>query len=133
MLKDDAETPRFIQTVTGQGYRFIAPVINPKEGAGPGPSVLKHRAARSDRDFVSELDGWLQSRGLASEEEDTQPKAETIADAEADRGPRTRMAVEGWFRAESHYSPCLPSHTLRPGIARRMPLPPKSGLSPYCL
>jgi TolB-like protein/DNA-binding winged helix-turn-helix (wHTH) protein/Flp pilus assembly protein TadD len=25
-LKDDAESPRFIQTVTGQGYRFIAPV-----------------------------------------------------------------------------------------------------------
>src|SRR3984885_1445077 len=24
VLKDDAETPRFIQTVTGQGYRFVA-------------------------------------------------------------------------------------------------------------
>src|SRR5246127_5648526 len=30
-LKDDAENPRFIQTVTGQGYRFIAPVIPPEE------------------------------------------------------------------------------------------------------
>jgi TolB-like protein/DNA-binding winged helix-turn-helix (wHTH) protein/Flp pilus assembly protein TadD len=27
VLKDNAESPRFIQTVTGQGYRFIAPVI----------------------------------------------------------------------------------------------------------
>jgi TolB-like protein/DNA-binding winged helix-turn-helix (wHTH) protein/Flp pilus assembly protein TadD len=26
VLKDDPETPRFIQTVTGRGYRFIAPV-----------------------------------------------------------------------------------------------------------
>jgi TolB-like protein/DNA-binding winged helix-turn-helix (wHTH) protein len=26
VLKDDAEQPRFIQTITGQGYRFIAPV-----------------------------------------------------------------------------------------------------------
>ena len=26
VLRDDAEQPRFIQTVTGQGYRFIAPV-----------------------------------------------------------------------------------------------------------
>ena len=34
VLKDDAETPRFIQTVTGQGYRFIAPVITPKEAHG---------------------------------------------------------------------------------------------------
>jgi TolB-like protein/DNA-binding winged helix-turn-helix (wHTH) protein/Tfp pilus assembly protein PilF len=26
VLKDDAETPQFIQTITGRGYRFIAPV-----------------------------------------------------------------------------------------------------------
>ena len=31
VLKDDPEQPRFIQTVTGQGYRFIAPVISLKE------------------------------------------------------------------------------------------------------
>ena len=31
VLKDDSEQPRFIQTVTGQGYRSIAPVISPKE------------------------------------------------------------------------------------------------------
>jgi DNA-binding winged helix-turn-helix (wHTH) protein len=30
VLKDDAEAPRFIQTVTGQGYRFIAPIIPAK-------------------------------------------------------------------------------------------------------
>jgi DNA-binding winged helix-turn-helix (wHTH) protein len=29
VLKDDPEQPQFIQTVTGQGYRFIAPVISP--------------------------------------------------------------------------------------------------------
>jgi TolB-like protein/DNA-binding winged helix-turn-helix (wHTH) protein/Flp pilus assembly protein TadD len=28
VLKDDPEQPRFIQTVTGKGYRFIAPVIS---------------------------------------------------------------------------------------------------------
>jgi eukaryotic-like serine/threonine-protein kinase len=29
VLKDDPEQPRFVQTVTGKGYRFIAPVIEP--------------------------------------------------------------------------------------------------------
>jgi TolB-like protein/DNA-binding winged helix-turn-helix (wHTH) protein/Flp pilus assembly protein TadD len=28
VLKDDPERPRFIQTVTGRGYRFIAPVVS---------------------------------------------------------------------------------------------------------
>jgi len=28
-LKDDPEEPRFIQTVTGRGYRFIAPITDP--------------------------------------------------------------------------------------------------------
>jgi len=28
-LNDDSENPRFIQTVTGRGYRFIAPVLEP--------------------------------------------------------------------------------------------------------
>src|SRR5580700_11297038 len=27
VLKDDPEQPRFVQTVTGRGYRFIAPVL----------------------------------------------------------------------------------------------------------
>src|SRR5882762_3157267 len=28
VLKDDPERPRFVQTVTGRGYRFVAPVEN---------------------------------------------------------------------------------------------------------
>jgi TolB-like protein/DNA-binding winged helix-turn-helix (wHTH) protein/Tfp pilus assembly protein PilF len=44
VLKDDSEQPRFIQTITGQGYRFIAPVVEavteaPREPA-PALSVL---------------------------------------------------------------------------------------------
>src|SRR5271169_4817810 len=33
VLKDNPEQPRFVQTVTGRGYRFIAPVVevNPPE------------------------------------------------------------------------------------------------------
>ena len=63
VLKDDAEAPRFIQTITGQGYRFIAPVMNPTDASGeetpePAPSAV----TTSDRSFGSELDGGLQDR-----------------------------------------------------------------------
>ena len=39
VLKDDSEQPRFIQTVTGQGYRFIAPIVSrPQDNAAAAPS-----------------------------------------------------------------------------------------------
>jgi TolB-like protein/DNA-binding winged helix-turn-helix (wHTH) protein len=38
-LKDDPEQPQFIQTVTGWGYRFIAPVIAPAIATTIGPDV----------------------------------------------------------------------------------------------
>src|SRR5277367_4339408 len=61
VLKDDAETPRFIQTVTGQGYRFVALVITLKEpGAPSGPEAPL--VPTGDRDFMSELDGWMRAR-----------------------------------------------------------------------
>ena len=80
VLKDDAETPRFIQTVTGQGYRFVALVITPKE-----PSAASEPEAAgvptSDRDFVSELDSWLQARRLRLVEPDQDRTAEKTTDA----------------------------------------------------
>src|SRR5882762_5916591 len=33
VLKDNPEQPDFVQTVTGRGYRFIASVAQPEEGA----------------------------------------------------------------------------------------------------
>lgn len=42
-LRDNPEEPRFIQTVTGRGYRFIAPITDPEaEGpvVVPGPQPL---------------------------------------------------------------------------------------------
>ena len=90
VLKDDAETPRFVQTVTGQGYCFIAPVFPPEEASNAQASEREASAITSrDRDFVSQLDGWLQSRGLRIEE-GSERKAEASADAEAARGPRTQ-------------------------------------------
>ena len=34
-LRDDPEQPRFIQTVTGRGYRFVAPVLGPAPAEAP--------------------------------------------------------------------------------------------------
>src|ERR1700704_625352 len=91
VLKDDANTPRFIQTVTGQGYRFIALVITPEEGSAatePEASVVP----TGDRDFVSELDGWLQARRLRLVEPDQAPTAEKATDAGTAHGQGNRKA-----------------------------------------
>ncbi|MFL5449360.1 MAG: winged helix-turn-helix domain-containing protein [Gemmatimonadales bacterium] len=55
VLKDDPEQPRFIQTITGRGYRFVAPILGPAdppakqpEAAPPVPaSVVVPARARS--------------------------------------------------------------------------------------
>jgi len=88
-LKGDAETPRFIQTVTGQGYRFIALVIAPQEAieaSEPAASAVP----TSDRDFVSELDDWLQARRLRLVEPDQDRTAEKATDAGSAHGPGNR-------------------------------------------
>jgi TolB-like protein/DNA-binding winged helix-turn-helix (wHTH) protein/Flp pilus assembly protein TadD len=81
-LKDDAEQPRFIQTITGQGYRFIAPVaeVGPRLVAtdidAPGakaPATLQTRLKRPRRIrlilaggllvlLVAAGAGWIRSR-----------------------------------------------------------------------
>jgi TolB-like protein/DNA-binding winged helix-turn-helix (wHTH) protein/Tfp pilus assembly protein PilF len=45
VLKDDPEQPHFIQTVTGEGYRFIAPLLGAQEekGASGPPGEDAHR------------------------------------------------------------------------------------------
>ena len=36
VLEDDPEQPRFIQTITGRGYRFVAPILGPADAAAEG-------------------------------------------------------------------------------------------------
>jgi TolB-like protein/DNA-binding winged helix-turn-helix (wHTH) protein/Tfp pilus assembly protein PilF len=64
VLKDDPETPRFIQTVTGRGYRFIAPVISSEEGHSSGaPGTEASTVPTGARNLVSELDSRLRRSG----------------------------------------------------------------------
>lgn len=93
VLKDDADTPRFIQTVTGQGYRFIALVKEASVASEPDASVVP----TSDRDFVSELDGWLQARRLRLVEPDQDRTAEKATDAETAHGPGNWKAYRWLF------------------------------------
>jgi serine/threonine protein kinase len=43
VLKDDPEQPRFVQTITGRGYRFIAPIVSLDP---PATSVVSDQPAR---------------------------------------------------------------------------------------
>ncbi len=96
VLKDDAETPRFIQTVTGQGYRFIALVIAPKEAIAASEPAASAVPA-SDRDFVSELDDWLQARRLRLVGPDQERTAEKATDTATAHGPGSRKAYRWPF------------------------------------
>ena len=46
VLGDDAEEPRYVQTVTGRGYRFIAPVV---EITPPEPAAVDGPAATTEK------------------------------------------------------------------------------------
>jgi TolB-like protein/DNA-binding winged helix-turn-helix (wHTH) protein/Flp pilus assembly protein TadD len=39
VLKDDPEQPRFIQTITGRGYRFVAPILGPTDRPAREPEA----------------------------------------------------------------------------------------------
>ncbi len=69
VLKDNPEQPQFIQTITGQGYRFIAPVVRPQEQQRavvltaeeekePAPGIPK-RAQDNHRAKIPNAGGWL--------------------------------------------------------------------------
>jgi TolB-like protein/DNA-binding winged helix-turn-helix (wHTH) protein/Flp pilus assembly protein TadD len=87
VLKDDPETPRFIQTFTGRGYRFIAPVLAPEAGQSADPSRPEEPTATTGApSLVSELDSWLQERKLRLvDEEQRQPVAQ-LPNPEVARG-----------------------------------------------
>jgi TolB-like protein/DNA-binding winged helix-turn-helix (wHTH) protein/Flp pilus assembly protein TadD len=96
-LKDDADSPRFIQTVTGQGYRFIAPVTTPEEGNLAGASTSEASAiSTSGPNRMSAFDGSSQDRRVRLLEAQQDQTAGRVARGEIDRAQRTRHAL-GWI------------------------------------
>jgi DNA-binding winged helix-turn-helix (wHTH) protein len=80
VLKDDPETPRIIQTVTGRGYRFIAPVISPEDGhPADVPRPEASTVPTGAQSLVSELDSWLQGPQAAPGGRRTRADSGTVA------------------------------------------------------
>jgi TolB-like protein/DNA-binding winged helix-turn-helix (wHTH) protein/Flp pilus assembly protein TadD len=61
-LKDDPDQPRFIQTVTGKGYRFIAPVGQPGEGPDIAAGQERRKVGPETPDATA-IKGELRVRG----------------------------------------------------------------------
>jgi TolB-like protein/DNA-binding winged helix-turn-helix (wHTH) protein/tetratricopeptide (TPR) repeat protein len=92
-LKDDAECPRFIQTVTGQGYRFLAPIAPVEEenrAETPGPEATT--VPTSEQKLASVPNDWLQTLGLRSVGEQQHRTAEKLPAGENGQGQRNWLA-----------------------------------------
>lgn len=62
-LNDDPEQPRFIQTVTGQGYRFIAPIISrPEENVAIAPNDPPRASLQHETEAASLIPAEQRSR-----------------------------------------------------------------------
>ncbi len=60
VLRDDPERPRFIRTVTGKGYQFIASPLEPKaEVAAPDPSPAAASLPIDARDSFARRGRWV--------------------------------------------------------------------------
>jgi TolB-like protein/DNA-binding winged helix-turn-helix (wHTH) protein/Tfp pilus assembly protein PilF len=125
VLKDDAKTPRFIQTVTGQGYRFVATIIGPEREHRADPFGAQAAAApEAMPKFTSELNSWLQSRGLRIEEEATKRKAEAPGDAKSDRGPLVpALSASDAAPAPLEHPQGVPLEALGGAVPARRPAP----------
>lgn len=68
VLKDDSEQPRYIQTITGRGYRFIAPVLDGTGAQAPQPdaSPPSHQALPRSRLALSVTLSLILATGVAA-------------------------------------------------------------------
>jgi TolB-like protein/DNA-binding winged helix-turn-helix (wHTH) protein/Flp pilus assembly protein TadD len=92
-LRDDPETPRFIQTVTGRGYRFIAPIISPQEEHTTEPPKPEASVVSTGtQSFSREPDNWPQGGSLGLMDQEQERTAGQIAGTETARGQVRRHA-----------------------------------------
>src|SRR5579863_135732 len=91
-LKDDPETPRFIQTVTGRGYRFIASVASleqrSRQESSPHETSI---AVTAVQNHVFEPDGYLRVLSQSARDEEEQQTEDPLHDGEGAPNPRHRL------------------------------------------
>src|ERR1700681_4594955 len=92
-LKDDPEAPRFIQTVTGRGYRFIAPIISPEEEHTTEPPKPEAAVVSTvTQSVVPEPDGGTQGGSLGLMDQEQERTAGQVPGNETARGQVRRRA-----------------------------------------
>jgi DNA-binding winged helix-turn-helix (wHTH) protein len=97
-LKDDPETPRFIQTVTGRGYRFIAPIISPEQERTTEPPKPEAAVVSTvTQSFVSEPDSWPQGGSLSLMDQEQERTAGQVPGTETARRQVHRRAPTWLF------------------------------------
>jgi TolB-like protein/DNA-binding winged helix-turn-helix (wHTH) protein len=97
-LRDDPETPRFIQTVTGRGYRFIAPVISPEQRyPTEAPSPEGSAISTDAQSVVSEPHSRQRDRTLRVADEEPERTMEQLPDGEDAHGQEHRRARSWLF------------------------------------
>jgi TolB-like protein/DNA-binding winged helix-turn-helix (wHTH) protein/Tfp pilus assembly protein PilF len=95
-LKDDPETPRFIQTVTGRGYRFIAPIISPQEEQTTDPPKPEASVvSTATQSFVRKPDSWPQGGGPGLMDQEQERTAGQVAGNETASG-QVRWHARTW-------------------------------------
>lgn len=70
-LRDDPEKPRFVETVVGKGYRFVAPVVYGNGAATPQASALSAQPlcsseVPSTQERVASIRPWVLLVGIAA-------------------------------------------------------------------
>ena len=91
-LKDDPETPRFIQTMTGRGYRFIAPIISPEKDTAEPPKPEASVVSTGTQSFASETDSGPQGGSLGLLDQAQERTAGQVPGTETARGQLHRRA-----------------------------------------
>lgn len=129
-LGDDANNPRFIKTLRGQGYCFIAPLLDPPPTADEPATAPRRRwllTAITATVVIAGVVGW---RVLASRMRTAPPLTVTSSTVLAATGPAySNLAAAGPWVYYSADTPASGMSVFRAPIAGGAPQPIRTGLA----